>query len=264
MDLKLTHKKALVTGSTAGIGLAIAKELALEGADVIINGRKQEDVDKAVETLTQETSNQRVTGVAADFSKNEDVKRLLEQIPEVDILVNNVGIFNQVPFEEISDEEWFEIFDVNVMSGVRLARHYFPRMLKKNEGRIIFISSESALNIPTEMVHYGMTKTAQLAVSRGLARLSKGTNVTVNSILPGPTMSRGVEEMLEKQTGNAEQSTDEMTKEFFETQRPTSLIQRFAEVEEVAHMVAYIASPLSSATNGAALRVDGGVANYII
>nr|WKN35724.1 SDR family NAD(P)-dependent oxidoreductase [Tunicatimonas sp. TK19036] len=264
MDLKLTHKKALVTGSTAGIGLAIAKELALEGADVIINGRKQEDVDKAVETLTQETSNQRVMGVAADFSKNEDVKRLLEQIPEVDILVNNVGIFNQVPFEEISDEEWFEIFDVNVMSGVRLARHYFPRMLKKNEGRIIFISSESALNIPTEMVHYGMTKTAQLAVSRGLARLSKGTNVTVNSILPGPTMSRGVEEMLEKQTGNAEQSTDEMTKEFFETQRPTSLIQRFAEVEEVAHMVAYIASPLSSATNGAALRVDGGVANYII
>lgn len=264
MDLQLTHKKALVTGSTAGIGLAIAKELAIEGADVIINGRKQEDVDQAVATLIKETSNQRVKGIAADFAKTEDIKRLLEQIPEVDILVNNVGMFNQMPFEEIPDEEWFEVFEVNVMSGVRLARHYFPQMLKKNEGRIIFISSESALNIPTEMVHYGMTKTAQLAISRGLARLSKGTKVTVNSVLPGPTMSRGVEQMLEKQTGNAAQTTEEMTQEFFETQRPTSLIQRFAEVEEVAHMVAYIASPLSSATNGAALRVDGGVANYII
>ncbi|MEQ9443365.1 MAG: SDR family oxidoreductase [Cyclobacteriaceae bacterium] len=264
MDLQLTHKKALVTGSTAGIGFAIAQALAVEGADVIINGRKQVDVDKAVAEIARETSNDRVQGVAADFSKKEEVQQLTEQIPELDILVNNVGIFDQVPFEEISDEQWFEVFDVNVMSGVRLARYYFPKMLKKNEGRIIFISSESALNIPTEMVHYGMSKTAQLALSRGLARLSKGTNVTVNAVLPGPTWSRANTKALEEQASASGKSVEAAVEAFFEERRPTSLIQRFADAEEVANLVAYVASSRSSATNGAALRVDGGVANYIV
>lgn len=263
MDLQLKDKKALVTGSTAGIGFAIAKLLAAEGAEVIINGRKKEDVNEVVSAIRKDTGNEKVSGIAADFSKADDVRNLITQLPEVDILVNNVGIFNQVDFEEISDEEWFEVFEVNVMSGVRLARHYFPRMLKKNEGRIIFISSESALNIPTEMIHYGMTKTAQLSVSRGLARLSKGSNVTVNAVLPGPTLSRANIAGLKEEAEASGKSLDEVKKAFFEERRPTSLIQRFADIEEVASMVAYVASPLSSATNGAALRVDGGVVNAI-
>jgi NAD(P)-dependent dehydrogenase (short-subunit alcohol dehydrogenase family) len=264
MDLQLTGKKALVTGSTAGIGYAIAKGLAAEGAKVILNGRKQSAVDEAVKALKEETGNESIIGVAADFSKKDDILQLLLEVPEVDILVNNVGIFNQVEFEEITDEEWFEMFEINVMSGVRLSRHYFPKMMEKNEGRIIFISSESALNIPTEMVHYGFSKTAQLAVSRGLARLSKGSNVTVNSVLPGPTYSRANIKELENAAKENKTTVDAILEDFFQNRRPTSLIQRFAEAEEVANMVTYIASPLSSATNGAALRVDGGVANYII
>ncbi|WP_268036212.1 SDR family NAD(P)-dependent oxidoreductase [Algoriphagus sp. PAP.12] len=264
MDLQLTGKKALVTGSTAGIGYAIAKGLAAEGAKVILNGRKQSAVDEAVKALKEETGNESIIGVAADFSKKDDILQLLLEVPEVDILVNNVGIFNQVEFEEITDEEWFEMFEINVMSGVRLSRHYFPKMMEKNEGRIIFISSESALNIPTEMVHYGFSKTAQLAVSRGLARLSKGSNVTVNSVLPGPTYSRANIRELENAAKENNTTVDAILEDFFANRRPTSLIQRFAEAEEVANMVTYIASPLSSATNGAALRVDGGVANYII
>lgn len=264
MDLQLNGKIALATGSTAGIGRAIAKGLANEGAHVVINGRKKVEIEKAIEELKTETGNPRITGVAADFSKNSEVERLLQESPEVNILVNNVGMFNQVDFKKITDEEWFEIFEVNVMSGVRLSRHYFPKMLKKNEGRIIFISSESALNIPTEMVHYGTSKTAQLALSRGLARLSKGTNVTVNSILPGPTFSRANISGLEATAKENKTSTQAVIEDFFENRRPTSLIQRFATTEEVANMVVYVASPLSSATNGAALRVDGGVANYII
>lgn len=264
MNLQLTGKKALVTGSTAGIGYAIAKGLAAEGAAVILNGRKDSAVDEAVKAIKEETGNESITGVAADFSKKDDILQLLLKVPEVDILVNNVGIFNQVEFEEITDEEWFEMFEINVMSGVRLSRHYFPKMMEKNEGRIIFISSESALNIPTEMVHYGFSKTAQLAVSRGLARLSKGSNVTVNSVLPGPTYSRANINELETAAKENNTTVDAILKDFFANRRPTSLIQRFAEAEEVANMVTYIASPLSSATNGAALRVDGGVANYII
>jgi len=264
MDLQLTGKKALVTGSTAGIGYAIAKGLAAEGAKVILNGRKQSAVDEAVKALKEETENESIIGVAADFSKKDDILQLLLEVPAVDILVNNVGIFNQVEFEEITDEEWFEMFEINVMSGVRLSRHYFPKMMEKNEGRIIFISSESALNIPTEMVHYGFSKTAQLAVSRGLARLSKGSNVTVNSVLPGPTYSRANIKELENAAKENKTTVDAILEDFFQNRRPTSLIQRFAEAEEVANMVTYIASPLSSATNGAALRVDGGVANYII
>ncbi|SFU43072.1 NAD(P)-dependent dehydrogenase, short-chain alcohol dehydrogenase family [Pustulibacterium marinum] len=264
MNLQLEEKTALVTGSTAGIGYAIAKGLAKEGAHVIINGRKADDVADRIKDLKKETGNEEITGIVADFSKKEDVENLITEIPDVDILINNVGIFNEVDFENISDEEWFEMFEVNVMSGVRLSRHYFPRMIKKNEGRIIFISSESALNIPTEMVHYGFSKTAQLAISRGLARLCKGTNVTVNSVLPGPTMSRSLEQDFEKQTKEKNTTVAALQKEFFENRRPTSLLQRFAATEEVANMVTYIASPLSSATNGDALRVDGGVANYIV
>jgi len=264
MDLQLKGKSALVTGSTAGIGKAIAKGLAQEGAAVIINGRKADDIAKVVEELKKETGNDSITGIVADFAQKDHIDHLLKEISDVDILVNNVGIFNQVDFADITDDEWFEMFEVNVMSGVRLARHYFPKMLQKNEGRIIFISSESALNIPTEMVHYGFSKTAQLAISRGLARLSKGTNVTVNSVLPGPTMSRANEKDLKAQAEKKDTSLDAVIEDFFEERRPTSLIQRFAETEEVANMVVYVASPLSAATNGAALRVDGGVANYII
>ena len=264
MDLQLNNKTTLVTGSTAGIGFGIAKLLAAEGATVILNGRKQEDVDKAVSAIQEQTSNKAIKGIAADFSKKREVDKLIEQIPDLDILINNVGIFNQIPFEDISDEEWFEMFEVNVMSGVRLARHYFPKMLRKNEGRIIFISSESAMNIPTEMVHYGMSKTAQLAISRGLARLTKGTNVTVNSVLPGPSWSRGNESGMQEQARETGKSMEQLHKEFFQERRPSSLIQRFATIEEVANMVAYVASPLSSATNGAALRVDGGVVNSIV
>ena len=264
MDLQLNGKSALITGSTAGIGLAVATLLAREGAAVIVNGRKQEDVDEVARELREQTGNDRVRGIAADFSKAEDVDRLLGELPDVDILINNVGIFGEVPFAEITDEQWLQTFDVNVMSGVRLSRHYFPRMLEKNEGRIIFISSESGENIPTEMIHYGVSKTAQLALSRGLARLTKGTNVTVNSVLPGPTMSRANEASLREQAEEKNKSLDQVKADFIDEKRPTSLIHRWAEPEEVANMVAYVASPLSSATNGAALRVDGGVVNFIV
>lgn len=264
MDLQLKGKKALVTGSTAGIGHEIALLLAEEGASVIINGRKEKDVQKVVEDMKHSTGNTSISGVAADFGKAEEIARLLEQVPEVDILVNNVGIFNQVDFEKITDEEWQEMFDINVMSGVRMSRHYFPKMLAQDWGRIIFISSESALNIPTEMVHYGMSKTAQLSISRGLARLSQGTNVTVNAVLPGPTWSRANKAGIEGQAKEEGKTKDEVLEEFFAHRRPTSLIQRFADSREVANMVAYVVSPLSSATNGAALRVDGGVVNSII
>lgn len=263
MDLHLKDKKALVTGSTAGIGFAIARLLVQEGADVIVNGRQAKDVEQAVSSIKNESHNKKVSGIAADFSKKAEVDALMEQVPEVDILVNNVGVFNQIDFEEIPDEEWFRIFEVNVMSGVRMSQYYFPKMLKKNTGRIIFISSESALNIPTEMIHYGMTKTAQLSISRGLARLSKGSGVTVNAVLPGPTWSRANEEGMKAMAEKSGESLDKVINGFFDNQRPTSLIQRFASNEEVASLVVYVASPLSSATNGAALRVDGGVVNYI-
>lgn len=264
MDLQLKGKKALITGSTAGIGYAIAKLLAKEGASVIINGRKPDEMEQRVADLREETQNKNISGIAADFAKKDEVNSLIEKAPEVEILINNVGIYHEVDFTEISDDEWFETFEINVMSGVRLARHYLPKMMEKKDGRIIFISSESALNIPTEMVHYGMSKTAQLAVSRGLARLSKGSGVTVNSVLPGPTLSRTNEQALKQQAEDENKDFKQVEKEFIEEKRPTSLIQRFATVEEVANLVAYTASPLSSATSGAALRVDGGVSNYIV
>lgn len=264
MDLKLNDKTAFVSGSTAGIGFAIAQRLLQEGAKVIINGRTRNSVDKAVEELKTLGDHPNVSGIAADFSKVEEINQLLKELPEVDILVNNAGIFEPKPFEQIPDEDWFRFFDLNVMSGVRLARHYFPKMLAKNWGRILFISSESAVSIPSEMIHYGMTKTAQISVSRGLAELTKGTNVTVNSILPGPTRSRGVGDFIKDLSTVANTSTDEVERDFFKNVRPNSLLQRFASVEEVADTVAYFASPLASATNGAAIRVDGGVVKTIL
>lgn len=258
MDLKLTNKLALVTGSTAGIGFAIAESLAREGARVIVNGRTRAAVDVALAKIKSSTGAEAL-GFAGDLGTAEAADALGQQYPDVEIVVNNLGIFEAKPFEDIPDQDWMRFFEVNVLSGVRLARQYLPAMKQRNWGRIIFISSESAIQIPTEMIHYGTTKTAQLAVSRGLAESVAGTGITVNSILPGPTKSRGVRDFVES-LGKAEgKSFEESEAEFFRTARPTSLIKRFAAPEEVASLVTYIASPLASATTGAALRVDGGV-----
>lgn len=264
MDLQLQQKTALVSGSTAGIGLAIARQLLKEGATVYINGRTREKVETTVRLLQTEVPQAKVKGVAADFSKKETVAELLKQIPAVDILVNNVGIFEPKPFADIPDEDWYRFYEINVLSGVRLSRHYFPQMLQKDWGRILFISSESAVQIPEEMIHYGMTKTAMLSISRGLAELTKGTNVTVNTVLPGPTRSEGVEDFLVSLAKERGITAAEAEASFFKTARPTSLLQRFASTDEVANLVTYLASPLSSATNGAALRVDGGVVKAML
>lgn len=260
MDLKLKDKRVLITGSTKGIGYATAKLFAEEGAHVILNGRSEQSIQTAKSAIEKSVKNASVSGVICDFSKPFEVGKLIEEVKEVDILINNVGIFNPNEFLDIPDEEWQQFYDINVMSGVRLSRAFLPKMMENNWGRIIFISSESAINIPVEMIHYGMTKTAQLAISRGIAETTKGTNVTVNSVLPGPTLSNGVKEMTGIKDGKTKK---EVEQEFFNTERPTSIIQRFAAPEEVASMVAYVASPLASATNGAALRVDGGVIKTI-
>ena len=257
MDLQLTGKLALVSGSTAGIGHAIASALAAEGARVIVNGRQQRSVDEAVARIKAGPGGA-VLGFAGDLSKAEVAEALAARHPDVEILVNNLGIFEPKPFEEIPDADWLRFFDVNVLSGVRLARLCLPAMKRANWGRIIFISSESAVQIPAEMIHYGMTKTAQLAVACGLAESLAGTRITVNSVLPGPTRSRGVGEFVETLAQADGKSVEAFEKEFFEKARPTSLIRRFETPEEIASMVAYIASPLSSGTTGAALRVDGG------
>lgn len=264
MDLQLAGKQAVVTGSTAGIGFAIAESLAREGASVVVNGRTEQRVKDAVEKLRASGVRGKVQGVAADVGTAEGTESLTRRVPEIDILVNNAGIFEVKPFEQIDDDDWKRFFDVNVLSGVRLSRHYLPGMKKRNWGRIVFISSESALQIPAEMIHYGMTKTAQLAVSRGLAETTAGTNVTVNSVLPGPTASEGVERFVHELA--AEQKTEDaaVEREFFRSMRPTSLLKRFAKPEEVAAMVTFVCSALSSATNGAALRVDGGVVRSIV
>jgi len=258
MDLELKGKRALVTGSTAGIGYAIAASLAKEGARVIVNGRTQEGVDEAVRKIKAEIGGDAV-GFAGDLGRAPAAEALVRLHPEADILVNNLGIFEPKPFEEIPDADWLRFFEVNVVSGARLARLYLPGMRRANWGRIIFISSESGLQIPAEMIHYGVTKTAQIALARGLAEAVAGTGITVNSVLPGPTRSRGVGDFVEALAKGAGKSVDEVETEFFEKVRPTSLIKRFATPEEVAALVTYVASPLASATTGAALRVDGGV-----
>ena len=258
MDLQLKDKLCLVTGSTAGIGYAIAEALASEEARVIINGRYQKSVDSAVSKLASTTTG-KLVGFAGDLSTKEVAEQLAQEHPGVEILVNNLGIFEPVSFENISDDDWRRFFEINVLSGVRLSRLYLPAMKERNWGRIVFISSESGVQIPAEMIHYGMTKTAQLAVSRGLAESVAGTGITVNSVLPGPTKSRGVGDFVEELAQQEGKTFDEFEKEFFEKVRPTSLIKRFAAPNEVASMVAYIVSPLASATTGATLRVDGGV-----
>src|SRR5882672_4324078 len=254
MNLQLENKTALVTGSTKGIGFAIARLLAAEGANVIVNGRSADSARAAAEKIGQ-----RARGVAADVSTAAGCAELIRQVPTVDILVNNAGIFEPKPFVEIPDADWERFYQVNVMSGVRLTRAYLPGMLQRNWGRIIFMSSESGVQIPDEMIHYGMTKAAELALVNGIAQLTRKTGVTVNAVLPGPTASEGVTEFVYQLAANAGQTPAEFEKDFFHSVRPTSLLQRFASVDEVASMVAYLCSPLASATNGAAMRVDGGV-----
>ena len=259
MELGIRDKRALVTGSTAGIGFAVARMLAEEGAKVVVNGRTQARVDAAVRTIRESVPEAKVGGIAADLGTAEGAARMVERVPEVDILVNNVGIFEPKAFEEIPDEDWLRFFETNVLSGVRLARAYLPGMRQRNWGRIVFVSSESAVQIPAEMIHYGMTKTAQVAVARGIAETTTGTGVTVNSVLPGPTASEGVGTFVRQLADEKGVDFETMEREFFATARPSSLLGRFATSEEVAAMIVYVCSERASATNGAALRVDGGV-----
>ncbi len=260
----MENKTALVSGSTAGIGLAIVKGLVREGATVYLNGRSQERVDEAIRQVLRDQPRAKIHGIAADLGTSEGAAILVRSLTSVDVLINNLGIFEPKQFEKITDEEWQHFFEVNVLSGVRLSRQYLPGMRERGWGRIVFISSESALQIPVEMIHYGMTKTAQLAVARGLAESVRGTNITVNSVLPGPTRSEGVERFLKGMANHQSKSEDRIEKEFFQSTRPSSLIARFASTEEVANLVVYVSSELSSATNGAAMRVDGGVVRSIV
>lgn len=264
MDLQLTNKKVLVSGSTAGIGFAIAALFAQEGAAVVVNGRSEERVNSAVTRIRQSTGNADIIGVVADLGTKAGADLLISKLPTVDILVNNLGIYEAKPFPEITDDDWVRFFEVNVLSGVRLSRFYLPEMLRKNWGRIVFISSESGINIPVEMIHYGVTKTAQIALARGLAETTAGTGVTVNSVLPGPTRSEGVEQFVADMAKTQGTDKDTVEKEFFRSVRPSSLLKRFATPEEVAAMVVYVCSQAASATNGAALRVDGGVIRAIV
>jgi NAD(P)-dependent dehydrogenase (short-subunit alcohol dehydrogenase family) len=264
MDLQLEGKRALVSGSTAGIGYAIAEGLAKEGATVIVNGRTQQRVDQVLASLKKMGVRGKLEGLPADLGTASGVAAATQKFPELDILVNNLSIFDPKPFEEIPDEEWIKFFEVNILSGVRLSRHYLPSMKKRNWGRIVFISSESAIQIPVEMIHYGMTKTAQLAISRGLAETTVGSGVTVNAVLPGPTSSEGAMDFVGRIAKSQQKTTAEVEKDFFQNMRPTSLLKRFETPEEVAALVTFVCSPLSSGTNGAALRVDGGVVRSIV
>lgn len=259
MQIQLTGKTALITGSTSGIGLAIARGLAGAGATVVLNGRTRERVNQALDTLRAAVPQADVRGVAADLASAEGCEAVVQAEPSVDILINNVGLFGPHDFFDVPDDKWQQYFDVNVMSGIRLSRAYTPGMVDRGWGRVVFMSSESGINIPTEMIHYGVTKSANLSVSRGLAKRLAGTGVTVNAVLPGPTLSEGVEQMLAEDQQSSDQSMAAFAADFVQQARPSSIIQRAATVEEVANMVVYVASPLSSATSGAALRVDGGI-----
>jgi NAD(P)-dependent dehydrogenase (short-subunit alcohol dehydrogenase family) len=264
MDLGIKGKIAVVTGSTAGIGFAIANTLAAEGAQVIVNGRTQARVDSALDKIRKSTQHADVRGIAADLSSAAGLQAFAKEAPGADILVNNLGIFEPKPFAEISDADWQRFFEVNVMSGVRLSRQYLPGMQRKNWGRIIFISSESGQQIPAEMIHYGMTKTAQIAIARGLAESVAGTRITVNSVLVGPTASEGVVTFVEDLAKQQGISKSEFEKTFFASVRPSSLLKRFETPEEVAAVVAFVASAQSATINGAAVRADGGVVRSIL
>jgi NAD(P)-dependent dehydrogenase (short-subunit alcohol dehydrogenase family) len=264
MNYQLENKLALVSGSTAGIGLAIAKSLAAEGAVVIVNGRTDDRVAEAIGQIQKQHPHAKLKAFAGDLSKAEQVREVDERFQQIDILVNNLGVYQPKAFEKLTDQEWYDIIETNFFSGMRLSRAFLPGMLSRKWGRVIFISSESGVQIPVEMIHYGVTKTMQLALARGLAQMTVGTGVTVNSVLPGPTRSEGVEGFVKDMASQQGKSAAEVEKEFFRTVRPSSLLQRFATNEEVANLVTYVASPLSSATNGAALRVDGGVVQSIL
>jgi NAD(P)-dependent dehydrogenase (short-subunit alcohol dehydrogenase family) len=264
MDLQLEGKKVLVTGSTAGIGFATARALAAEASSVIVNGRGQERVTAAISEIRKLHPQAHVSGVASDVSSAAGCAKLIQEVTAVDVLVNNMGIFEPKPFEKIPDEDWLRLFEANVMSGVRLSRHYLSGMRKKNWGRILFVSSESAVQIPAEMIHYGMTKTAQVAVARGIAETVAGTGITVNSVLAGPTRSEGVETFIAQMGGQTGIAAEQVETDFFKNVRPTSLLKRFATIDEVASMIVFLCSPLASATTGAAIRVDGGVVRAIL
>lgn len=259
MDLQLSNKKVFISGSTAGIGYAIAKAFAQENAIVYINGRNADNVTSAVNNIQTETGNQQVFGITADLTTKAGFWKLSRELTGVDILVNNLGIYEPVDFFDSTDEDWTKLFDVNVMSGIRLSRFFMQKMLENNWGRVVFISSESALQIPTEMIHYGMSKTAQLSLTNGLAQLTKGTGVTVNSVLPGPTLSEGVERFIGDLASKKNTTIKEVEHQFFTETRPLSLLQRFISPDEVAATVAFVSSPLAAATNGASIRVDGGI-----
>ncbi|SEJ49859.1 NAD(P)-dependent dehydrogenase, short-chain alcohol dehydrogenase family [Dyadobacter sp. SG02] len=259
MDLKLKQKTAFISGSTQGIGFAIARQLLEEGANVIVNGRSEEKTTGAVKRLLETDPAGNVTGIAADFSKPEDVARLIASLPEVDILINNVGIFELKPFSEIDEADWLRVFQVNVMSGARLSKAILPGMLERKWGRVVFISSESGVNVPADMIHYGVTKTAMLSLANGLSKLTKGTEVTVNSILGGPTYSDGVAGTVEAIAGAQGMDVEQMKAAILGSTNPQSLLQRFIRPEEIAGLVAYLCSPLAVATNGSSLRADGGV-----
>jgi NAD(P)-dependent dehydrogenase (short-subunit alcohol dehydrogenase family) len=264
MQIKLDNRRAIVTGSTAGIGLSIALGLAAAGAQVVVTGRTKARVDEALAAIKKQVPDARLTGVAGDLGTREGAEALIAQVPDTDILVNNLGIFEPKPFFDIPDEDWARFFEVNVMSGVRLSRHYAQGMAKRGWGRIQFISSESGVQIPAEMVHYGTTKTAQLAISRGLAETLAGTGVTVNAVLPGPTRSEGVGDFFGKIAADQGVSQEQVERDFIATHRPSSLIKRLATTEEVANLCVYLASEQASATTGAAVRVDGGVVRSIV
>jgi len=256
VDLKLQGKKILITAGTDGIGLAMAKQFAGEGAFVFITGRNEEKLSSAVNVAAEHGA---VTAVLADAGTEEGANRIFDAVPAVDILVNNLGVYPPREFFEITDAEWLSIFETNVLGGVRLCRHYFAQMLDRGQGRVIFVSSESGILIPTSTMHYGMTKAAQLAVARGLAEMTKGTEVTVNSLLPGPTWSEGALAFLRSLDLGASVTDEEREAEFFRRIKPTSLIQRFIRPEEIAATAVFIASPFSSATNGAAIKAEGGI-----
>jgi len=264
MDLDLTGRTALVTGSTAGIGLAAAKGLAGLGAHVIVNGRTSRRVEAAIRSLRDDYPDAQLSSAPFDLANAAGTDALATAFPAVDVLVNNLGIFEPKPFEDISDADWMRFFETNVMSGVRLSRAYLARMRARDWGRILFVSSESGINIPVEMIHYGVTKTAQLAVARGIAESVAGTGITVNSVLPGPTRSEGVGGFVAQLAAAQGVSEADVEREFFKTMRPTSLLKRFATVDEVANMIVYLCTPAASATNGSAVRVDGGVVKTIV